>query len=81
MAVGAAAGRLVEETPAFVPVRVVGELPAPEVAAVPSSPPPGERAPESDGLVEIVLSDGVILRVAEGVSLPALRRLVTAVRG
>jgi len=68
----------------FVPVRVIAEWPAPErtePAAVPSSPPCGERAPEADRPVEIVLPDGTILRVAEGVSLPALRRLVTAVRG
>ena len=61
-------GRLVEETAVFVPVRVIAELPAPE-------------PPEADRPVEIVLPDGTILRVAEGVSLPALRRLVTAVRG
>jgi transposase len=77
-------GRLVEETAVFVPVRVIAELPAPEpteAATVPSSPPCGERAPEADRPVEIVLPDGTILRVAEGVSLPALRRLVAAVRG
>ena len=77
-------GRLAEGEAVFVPVRVVGELPAPEateVAGVPPSPPCGERAPEADRPVEIVLPDGTVLRVAEGVSLPALRRLVTALRG
>ena len=77
-------GRLVEDASVFVPVRVVEALPAPEpaeVAAVQSSPPCGARAPEAERPVEIVLPDGTVLRVAEGVSLPALRRLVTALRG
>ena len=48
---------------------------------VPPSPPCGERAVEADRPVEIVLPDGTVLRGTEGVSLPALRRLVTALRG
>jgi transposase len=77
-------GRLVEEAAVFVPVRVMAEVPAPEpmeVAAAPVSPPCGECAAEADRPVEIVLPDGTILRVAEGVSLPALRRLITVIRG
>ncbi|WP_376094057.1 transposase [Roseomonas sp. CCTCC AB2023176] len=68
-------GRLVEEAPVFMPLRVVPELPPPEVhEAASAEAPPDER-------VEIILPDGTVLRVAEGIGLPALRRLLSALRG
>ena len=79
-------GRLIEDVPVFVPLRVVPELPAPErgdggvVTSALSSGP--ERVPEGgDPPVEIILPDGTVLRVAEGIALPALRRLLSALRG
>ena len=77
-------GRFVEEMPVFVPLRVVPGRPGLErveegaVAAVPSS---GSGAVvEGERPVEIVLPDGTVLRVAEGIALPALRRLLSALR-
>ena len=79
-------GRLVFEEPSFVPVRVVEEPPPPErgdagaVASAPSSGP-GKVPEDGDHPVEIILPDGTVLRVAEGIALPALRRLLSALRG
>jgi transposase len=80
-------GKLVAEAePAFVPLRVVPELPAPE-------PPQGAAAPTSsaasadpeggvpDDRIEIVLPDGTAVRVSEGISAAALRRVLAALRG
>jgi transposase len=75
-------GRLVEETPSFVPVRVMPELPSPEpertAGLAPSSPPDAGAAP--DERIEIVLPDGTAVRVSEAVGLPALRRVLAALR-
>lgn len=78
-------GKLVAEAPSFIPLRVVPELPAPEPregAAVPPPPvasaDPGE-APDSR--IEIVLPDGTAVRVVEGISATALRRVLAALRG
>ncbi|WP_376094039.1 transposase [Roseomonas sp. CCTCC AB2023176] len=79
-------GRLVEDGPVFVPLRIVPELPGPErddagaVTAVSSLG--SEKVPDGSGHpVEIILPDGTVLRVAEGIALPALRRLLSALRG
>jgi transposase len=79
-------GRLVEDVPVFVPLRVVPELPSPErgdAGAVMATSSPGpEKVLEGGGQpVEIILPDGTVLRVAEGIALPALRRLLSALRG
>jgi transposase len=78
-------GKLVAEAPSFIPLRVVPELPAPEPreGAAPPPPPvasadPGE-APDSR--IEIVLPDGTAVRVVEGISATALRRVLAALRG
>jgi transposase len=64
-------GRLVEEAPVFVPLRVVSDSllaePGGAVAAAPSS----AAGLEGDRSVEIVLPDGTVLRVAEGIVLTA----------
>src|SRR3954471_20471126 len=60
-------GRLVQETPSFVPVRVVPEPPSrePEGAAgsAPGTPPDTGATP--DERIEIVLADGTAVRVSE----------------
>jgi transposase len=77
-------GKLVAETPGFVPLRIVPELPAPEpqgsAAATPTatSIDPGS---EADSRIEIVLPDGTAVRVAEGISAAVLRRVLAALRG
>src|SRR5215218_8476859 len=58
-------GRLVAETPAFLPLQVVPELAAPEPPSG-SGPPPSTRPPdldsEPDERIEIVLPDGTAVR-------------------
>ena len=73
-------GRLVAETPAFVPLQVVPELPAPE-AREGSDPTRCIGPPEPDSRIEIVLPDGTAVRVTEAVSAAALRRVLAALRG
>ncbi|WP_158292290.1 IS66-like element accessory protein TnpA [Paracraurococcus ruber] len=68
-----------EAAPALVPVRVVeGALPK-----EPSCPPPsprgsGERAAKSVAMVEVVLSNGRVLRVSEAIRPEVLGRLAAA---
>jgi transposase len=75
-------GALVAEEAAFVPVRVVPELPPPppqgEQAAPPTSADPGA---EPDDRIEIVLPDGTAVRVPETVGATTLRRILSALRG
>jgi transposase len=77
-------GRLVAETPAFVPLRIVPEPPAPE-ARDGSGPAPCAGPPDPDGgpdgRIEIVLPDGTAVRVTEETSAAALRRVLAALRG
>jgi transposase len=76
-------GRLVEEKPSFVPVRVMAEPSSPEpeclAGSAPSSPPDAGAVP--DERIEIVLPDGTAVRVSEAVGLLALRRVLAALRG
>jgi transposase len=78
-------GKLVvaEAEPAFVPLRVVPELPAPAEApgAAASPAPDADRAGEPDDRIEIVLPDGTAVRVTEAVGTAALRRVLAALRG
>ncbi|GGC74330.1 transposase [Siccirubricoccus deserti] len=73
-------GRLVAEAPGFLPLRIVPELPAPEpqgsVAAASIGP-----ENQVDSRIEIVLPDGTAVRVAEGISAAALRRVMAVLRG
>jgi transposase len=77
-------GKLVADAPAFVQLQVVPELPAPA--------PQGGSGPtlsagcsdpdsEPDDRIEIVLPDGTAVRVSEGISAAALRRVLAVLRG
>ena len=73
-------GKLVAEVAGFVPLRIVPELPAPEPQGlVPAASIDPEN--EADNRIEIVLPDGTAVRVAEGISAAALRRVLAALRG
>ena len=73
-------GKLMAEAPGFLPLRIMPELAAPEpqgpVAAAPIDP-----ENQADSRIEIVLPDGTAVRVAEGISATALRRVMAALRG
>ena len=76
------------EMPVFVPVQVVGMLPAapglsrPELPAAVAPPhvPPAPVRPQG-GLIEIELGDGRQVRVGADVNQAALRRVLAALRG
>lgn len=69
-------GRLGSTTPPrFVPIRLVAT--APSTAAMP--PPTADRF--AADAIEVTLPDGSRVRVGNDVSLPALRRVITALRG
>jgi transposase len=76
-------GRLVAETPAFLPLQVVPELAAP-VPPGGSGPPlcagPPAAEDEPDERIEIVLPDGTAVRVAATISAATLRRVLAALR-
>jgi len=79
-------GRLVEEMPVFVPLRVVPELPAPEPGREARTALTAQAGPDSlvevgERPVEIVLPDGTVVRVGEAIALPALRRILSVLRG
>ena len=73
-------GELLADEAAFVPVRVVPELPAPLATAATSSPSADPGA-ELDNRIEIVLPDGTALRVPETIGSTARRRVLSALRG
>ena len=69
-------GRLVAAPPArFVPVRVAEAA----LGAAAASPPLAEQP--AAAMIEIVFPDGCRVRVGSEIGLPALRRVVTALRG
>jgi len=73
-------GRLVAAPAArFVPVRVA-ETSLSAVGGSPTSPPPLDDQTAA-AMLEIVFPDGCRLRFGSAVSLPALRRVVMALRG
>ena len=76
-------GRLVAETPGFLPLRVVPESAAPEPPGG-SGPPPcagrSDAAGEPDERIEIVLPDGTAVRVTAAISAAALRRVLGVLR-
>ena len=76
-------GRLVAETPSFMPLQIVPDL---VVSAPPggSGPPPCAAPPavedEPDERIEIVLPDGTAVRVAATITAATLRRVLGALR-
>ena len=74
---------LVRSTPGFAQVEVVPpHLEAPEpMAAPPIALPASVAPPRPQGLIEIVLLDGVTVRVDAAVNAHALRRVLDAVAG
>ena len=64
--------------PVFMPVQMLG-TPAPATQSQPAPAPAPARQPA--GLIEIELGDGRQVRVGSDVSLPALRRVLAALRG
>jgi transposase len=76
-------GRLVAETPGFMPLRVVPDL-ATSARPGGSSPPRCAASPamedEPDDRIEIVLPDGTAVRVAATTSTATLRRVLAALR-
>ena len=76
-------GRLVAETPAFLPLQIVPELAAPEPPGGPHSPPfadPPDLDSEPDERIEIVLPDGTAVRVTATITAATLRRVLAALR-
>ena len=76
-------GKLVAETPAFLPLQVVPELAAlapPGGAGLPPCAGPPAVEDEPDERIEIVLPDGTAVRVAATISAAALRRVLAALR-
>lgn len=75
-------GQLVEDAPVFLPVRVALDQPRPASPCVPApgaQPPRRERA--RSGRIEVVLPDGVVLRIDDGVKAAALRGVLAVLRG
>lgn len=77
-------GELSAEAPAFVPVRVLEAPPPASIVtpvAAPSTPEPAAPVERRTALVEVVLANGRVLRVAEDIAPATLRRLVGALDG
>lgn len=76
-------GRLVAEAPRFVALHVLPALPGPQTQAVaPMTPAPlADPDGSPDERIEIVLPDGTVLRVMEGIGAAALRRVLSVLRG
>ena len=73
-------GKLVAEAPGFLLLRIVPELSAPEPqGSVAAAQIDAEN--QADSRIEIVLPDGTAVRVAEGISVVVLRRVLAALRG
>ena len=69
---------LTRSAPSFAQVEMTTALPPPEA---PISPPHCTPPTRSEGLIEIILPDGVSLRVDAQVNVKALRRVLDALRG
>lgn len=74
-----------EQAPVFLPVQITPEPPVTSgslAMASPRSPAPCEAGSDREASqIEIVLPDGTALRVPETIGAPALRRLLSALRG
>jgi len=72
-------GRLAADVAAFVPLRIVPELAAPVAPASLAACTDADGEP--DERIEIVLADGIAVRVGERISTTVLRRILAALRG
>ena len=71
-----------EPPPMFMPMQVTGAVPPIATEPVVSSAPsPGKEAAAEADRIEILLSDGTCVRVGSDVSLVALRRVMSVLRG
>ena len=69
-------------TPIFLPVQLTGEPVSRDLARQSTSPLVSPMPSASaDGQIDIVLTDGTMVRAGQNVSLAALRRVLTALRG
>jgi len=76
-------GALVAQQPAFMPLRILPEVPASEPRLTTTDTPavpPADPSSKLDGRMEIVLPDGTALRVSETVGAVALHRVLAALR-
>jgi transposase len=69
---------LIRSAPSFAQVEMTTALPQPDA---PTPPPHCALPTRSEGLIEIILPDGVSLRVDAQVNVKALRRVLDALRG
>jgi transposase len=69
-----------ESQAVFVPVQLLGEPPSAEPATCAKRAADPDRS-VANGRIEVVLPDGTAIRVGHDVSLVALRRVVTVLRG
>jgi transposase len=69
---------LIRSAPSFAQVEMATDLPQPQA---PTPPPHCTLPTRSEGLIEIILPDGVSLRVDAQVNVKALRRVLDALRG
>jgi transposase len=75
-------GVLAPRPAVFLPVQVTPEPRHPEVALRPAGTglPTAAHAVDAAGRIEVVLPDGTLLRVEDGVSMATLRRVVAVLR-
>ena len=76
--VGRSEDSLIRSAPGFAQVEMTMDLPQPDA---PTPPPHCALPTRTDGLIEIILPDGVSLRVDAQVNVKALRRVLDALRG
>lgn len=68
-----------QAAPAFAPVRVAGD---PAVSPAPLLPPPKVAPPRKrPGIVEIVLTNGLVVKVDEGIDVEVLARIIAMLDG
>ena len=67
--------------PNFFPVQVTGGLASRDLAPRSTPVAVAPEMPASDGQIEIMLADCTVVRAGQNVSLPALRRVLAALRG
>lgn len=71
-------GSLTRSAPSFAQVEITTALPEPEA---PTLSPHSKLLPRSEGLIEIILPEGLSLRVDAQVNAKALRRVLDVLRG